>query len=104
VCSDKSITGFQIKKFVFLVRLFIGPEDVRIRAGRGASSNWVTFLAAQTGKSDKNIYKTNFMTLVRMRIIPSSDRRLSAKLVPTFADGGCRVVSATDLHGLILGL
>jgi hypothetical protein len=25
-----------------------------------------------------------------------SDRRLSAKLVPTFADRGCRVVSATD--------
>jgi hypothetical protein len=25
-----------------------------------------------------------------------SDRRLSAKLVPTFADTGCRVVSATD--------
>jgi hypothetical protein len=25
-----------------------------------------------------------------------TDRRLSAKLVPTFADRGCRVVSATD--------
>jgi hypothetical protein len=25
-----------------------------------------------------------------------SDRRLSAKLVPTFADRGCRVVSVTD--------
>jgi hypothetical protein len=33
--------------------------------------------------------------LVRKRTIPS-DRRLSAKLVPTFADRGCRVVSATD--------
>jgi hypothetical protein len=32
-----------------------------------------------------------------------SDRRLSAKLVPTFADRGCRVVSATDPHGHILG-
>jgi hypothetical protein len=28
-----------------------------------------------------------------------SDRRLSAKLVPTFADRGCRVVSATNLYG-----
>jgi hypothetical protein len=27
-----------------------------------------------------------------------SDRRLSVKLVPTFADRGCRVVSATDPH------
>jgi hypothetical protein len=28
-----------------------------------------------------------------------SDRRLSAKLVSTFADGGCGVVSATDPQG-----
>jgi hypothetical protein len=28
-----------------------------------------------------------------------SDRRMSAKLVPTFADRECRVVSATDPHG-----
>jgi hypothetical protein len=33
-----------------------------------------------------------------------SDRRLSAKLVSTFADRGCRVVSGTDPHGRILGL
>jgi hypothetical protein len=32
-----------------------------------------------------------------------SDPHLSAKLVPTFADQGCRVVSAPDLHGRILG-
>jgi hypothetical protein len=32
-----------------------------------------------------------------------SDRRLSAKLVPTFADRGCRMVSTTDPHGRILG-
>jgi hypothetical protein len=28
-----------------------------------------------------------------------SDHRLSAKLVPTLADRGCRVVSATNPHG-----
>jgi hypothetical protein len=28
-----------------------------------------------------------------------SDRRLLAKFVPTFADRGCRVVSATDPYG-----
>jgi hypothetical protein len=28
-----------------------------------------------------------------------SNRRLSAKLVPTLADRGCRVVSATNPHG-----
>jgi hypothetical protein len=36
--------------------------------------------------------------LVRKRTIPSG-RRLSAKLVPTFADRGCRVVSTADSHG-----
>jgi hypothetical protein len=33
-----------------------------------------------------------------------SDRRLWAKLVPTSVDRGCRVVSATDPHGRILGV
>jgi hypothetical protein len=32
-----------------------------------------------------------------------SDRRLSAKLVPTFADRGCHVVSVTNPYGRILG-
>jgi hypothetical protein len=31
-----------------------------------------------------------------------SDRSLSEKLVPTFADRGCYVVSVTDPHGRIL--
>jgi CBS-domain-containing membrane protein len=31
-----------------------------------------------------------------------SDRPLSAKLVPTFADRGCHVVSVTDPYGRIL--
>jgi hypothetical protein len=31
-----------------------------------------------------------------------SDRRLSAKLMQTFSDGGCHVVSATDPYGRIL--
>jgi hypothetical protein len=32
-----------------------------------------------------------------------SDRRLSTKLVPTFADRGCHVVSVTDSYDRILG-
>jgi hypothetical protein len=35
-------------------------------------------------------------------LVPS-DSRLSVKLMPTFADRGCRVVSAADPHGSILG-
>jgi hypothetical protein len=33
----------------------------------------------------------------------TSDRRLSAKLTPIFADRGCHVVSVTDPYGRILG-
>jgi hypothetical protein len=33
----------------------------------------------------------------------SSNGRLSATLVPTFADRGCHVVSITDPYGRILG-
>jgi hypothetical protein len=32
-----------------------------------------------------------------------SERRLSEKVMVTFVDRGCRVVSATDPHGRILG-
>jgi hypothetical protein len=32
----------------------------------------------------------------------ANDRRLSAKLVPTFADRGCHVVSVTDPYGRFL--
>jgi hypothetical protein len=32
-----------------------------------------------------------------------SDRRLSAKLLPNFADAGCHVVSVTDPYDRILG-
>jgi hypothetical protein len=46
-------------------------------------------------------YKTSWLEpeseLYRLR-----DRRLSEKLVPTFADRGCYVVSLTDPYGRIL--
>jgi hypothetical protein len=32
-----------------------------------------------------------------------SDRRLSTKLVPTFADRGCRLVSSTNPYGRVPG-
>jgi hypothetical protein len=37
------------------------------------------------------------------RTLPIKRFRLSEKIVPTFADRGCRMVSATDLYGHILG-
>jgi hypothetical protein len=42
------------------------------------------------------------MARVRERTI-LSDRRLSVKLVPTFADRECHMVSITDSYGRILG-
>jgi hypothetical protein len=36
-------------------------------------------------------------------LYPPSDRRLSAKLVPSFAYRGCHVVSVTDTYDCILG-
>jgi hypothetical protein len=46
--------------------------------------------------------KLNTMALIRKRTIPTYDRRLSAKLVPTFTDTGCHVVSSMDPHGRYL--
>jgi hypothetical protein len=44
------------------------------------------------------------MAVVRERtIFRPSDRRFSAKLVLTLADGGCRLIGATDPYGRILG-
>jgi hypothetical protein len=39
------------------------------------------------------------MALVCKQTVPIERRRSSAKLVPTFGDRGCRVVSAMDPHG-----
>jgi hypothetical protein len=47
--------------------------------------------------------KKNSVALVRKRTITNERPPLSAKLVPTFADRGCRVASAADPHGRILG-
>jgi hypothetical protein len=33
------------------------------------------------------------------KLYRQSDRRLSAKLIPTLADRGCRVISAMNPHG-----
>jgi hypothetical protein len=48
--------------------------------------------------------KLKSMVWVRERTIPTpSDRRLSAKWLPTCADRGCHMVSVTDPSGSILG-
>jgi hypothetical protein len=47
--------------------------------------------------------KLNSVALVASELYRPSDRSMSAKLVPTFADRGCRMGIATDPHGRILG-
>jgi hypothetical protein len=41
--------------------------------------------------------------LIRVDVYRQSGHSLLAELVPAFADRGCRVVSATDPYGSILG-
>jgi hypothetical protein len=45
---------------------------------------------------------TNMHWSKHSHISQLSDHRLSTKLVPTFADRGCHVVSTMDPHGRIL--
>jgi hypothetical protein len=53
-------------------------------------------------RTKKSIKKTPWSESASELYRPS-DRRLSAKLVPTYADRECQVVSVTDPNGRILG-
>jgi hypothetical protein len=52
--------------------------------------------------NEVNLYKLNSVASVRERTNRPTDRCMSAKLVPTFADRGCHVVSLTDPYCRIL--
>jgi hypothetical protein len=61
--------------------------------------NWVRYGFKETGyKTKQTPWPESASELYR-----PSDRRLLAKLVPTFADRGRHVVSVTDPYGRILG-
>jgi hypothetical protein len=79
------------------------------------SSSWA-MLACQEGILSVKLFKlvissdmqfsteiNNSVALVRERTMLTSDRCLSAKLVPTFPDRGCCVVSTTYPYGRNLG-
>jgi hypothetical protein len=81
----------QIKK-----RVVTGQKCKNKHASELAEKEWIT--------SGLTIKQTPWPWSASELYRPTkSDRRLSAKLVPTFADRGCRVVSATDPYGRILG-
>jgi hypothetical protein len=69
-----------------------GPRGV----ARGASAN--------SEHTVRQASKKNSMACTASELYRLSDRRMSAKLVPTFADSGCHVVSVTDSYGRILRL
>jgi hypothetical protein len=71
------------------------PSQQRLSSPRSISSGY-----SMTYK-----HATKITTKLRDRSPRANniDRRLSAKLVPTFADRRSRVVSATDPHGRIFG-
>jgi hypothetical protein len=53
----------------------------------------------QKGDNKTKNKQTNSVVSVLERTIPTERPCLSTKLVPTFVDRGCRVVSATDPYG-----
>jgi hypothetical protein len=53
--------------------------------------------------NNNNNNNNNSVALARERTILTNDRHLSAKLVPTVVDRGCRVVSAAEPYGRNLG-
>jgi hypothetical protein len=68
------------------------------------SANWYSSVKLSTRllySSEHNFYST-VRTNKKQSTLWLSSARLSAKLVPTFADRGYHVVSATDPHGRIL--
>jgi hypothetical protein len=61
------------------------------------------FVVGDVKPSDISGIKKNPWSEPASELYRPSDRRLSAKLLPTFADRGCHVVSVTDPYCRILG-
>jgi hypothetical protein len=72
-----------------------GDRRLEKTAQRGAS--WLV------GYSSNNKQKQTPWSESASELYRPSDRRLSAKRLPTFADKGCHVVIVTDPYGRILG-
>jgi hypothetical protein len=62
-----------------------------------------TFSLIETGPKMYTHLKKTPWSEPASELYRPSDRRLSAKRLPTFVDKGCHVVSVTDLYGRILG-
>jgi hypothetical protein len=62
-------------------------------------------IISSTGQNHINKLKTklNSVSLIRERTMPTERPPLVSEVNANFGDSGCRVVSATDPHGRILG-
>jgi hypothetical protein len=86
--------AFNIIKFLYCKAINLPSHIMQSKVN---SEKRPRTLSQETTSNHSNVFTFKSpWSLVRNRTIPTSDRRLSAKLVPTFADRGCRVVSATD--------
>jgi hypothetical protein len=95
--SDTSCIGkYRMRQanFLFYMNIFIYPlpVDVRLLISNVLVNTFILFQQTTTpwSVSASELYRP-------------SDRRLSAKLVQTFADRGCNEVSVTDPYDRILG-
>jgi hypothetical protein len=84
-------------------KLFVSIYKVELSQGWLASCMWSISIANKQKKKKKR-KKLRGLSPQANYTDRASDRRLSAKIVPTFADRGCCVVSATGPHGHIFGL
>jgi hypothetical protein len=94
VCIPLSSLGYNLYNCIQGNGLFYSSESSQLFLELGCSCSPCTGLFGGS------------MVWARERTIPTerpSDRRLSAKWLPTFADRGCHVVSVTDPSGRILG-
>jgi hypothetical protein len=97
-----------VAKFNYLVKVVTNQNLIHEKIKSKLNSGDACYHSVQYDLSSRLLYKnvkfTKKTKLNSVAFSPQakyrpSDRRLSATLVPTFADRGCRVVSATDPYG-----
>jgi hypothetical protein len=85
------------------------PEASSLEVKTDVAWIWQLTTNYSRGQENVDLYafivkkKLNSLAWVCKRTIPTSDRRLSAKLVPTFADWGCHAVRVSGPYGRTLG-
>jgi hypothetical protein len=82
--------------------IVVSLKGILSERGSAISILWGNYMRKKQAISTKNKKQTPWSESASELYRPS-DRRLSAKLLPTCEDRGCHVVSVTDPYGRILG-